>query len=157
MKNIALITTCCFLMLISACKNKCSKIENLNSGLQNSEFRWGKCYLNANASTAGMIIKTPVEFSKYKADSLKFCDSTSVPSVDFNTSSLLGINAKGDGCNVGFERNLVKDTAAKKYIYTVNVMQCGDCGSRFLDPNWILTEKIATGYTVEFKIKYTDK
>lgn len=157
MKNFTLISVLSLLLLIGACKNKCSKIENLNTGLSNTEYRWGKCYLNANASTAGMIIQTPAEFSKYKSDSLKFCDTLSVPSIDFNTSSLLGINAAGDGCNVGFERNLEKDTVAKKYIYTVNVMQCGDCGSRFLDPNWIKTEKIAAGYTVEFRIKYTDK
>lgn len=157
MKNSLLIATCCLLMLVSSCKNKCSKIDNINSGLQNSEYRWGKCYLNANAPRVGMVISTPAQFSKYKADSLKFCDSASAPLVDFNTSCLMGINTLGDGCNVGFERNLYKDTAAKKYIYTITVMKCGDCGSRFIDPNWIKTEKIANGYTTEFRVKYTNK
>ncbi|MDR1737671.1 MAG: hypothetical protein LBR66_02470 [Candidatus Symbiothrix sp.] len=45
------------------------------------------------------------------------------------------------------------DDVLKQYIYTINVVQCGNCESRDASMNWVLVPKIPDDYTVRFVVE----
>lgn len=75
-------------------------------------------------------------------------------SIDFSKYSVLCMGAQGVGCNIRYLRDVSVDKEAKKYIYTVTMLECGNY-LVFLDPsdNIVIIPKIEEGYTVEIQLK----
>ena len=75
-------------------------------------------------------------------------------SIDFSKYSVLCMGAQGGGCNIRYLRDVSVDKEAKKYIYTVTMLECGNY-LVFLDPsdNIVIIPKIEDGYTVEILLK----
>jgi hypothetical protein len=78
------------------------------------------------------------------------CTSTSLPSIDFTTYSLLGYYKCGSGCETNFNRKLYLDEENKKYIYDVEVESVGGCEPWVCRMNWVLVPALPDGYFVEF-------
>ncbi len=141
-------------LLTESCKPKCGDAnEETKAGLVTEVYSFGPCNYNAYASGAGTVINSAAELSRYKQDSLKFCDTTAIPAIDFSRNTLLGITVSSNACNVGYHREVSKDTATKKFLYTVKVNGCGDCRTKFRSANWVLTDKLPAGYTVNFRVE----
>lgn len=47
-------------------------------------------------------------------------------SIDFSKYSVLCMGAQGGGCNIRYLRDVSVDKEAKKYIYTVTMLECGN-------------------------------
>jgi len=77
------------------------------------------------------------------------------PEVDFGRYSVLGAQATGTGCAVTFEKHVYRDEQSKKIIYTVTVIEEGNCEMTSLDRNLILVSRIPPEYKAEFLIQTT--
>jgi hypothetical protein len=69
--------------------------------------------------------------------------------IDFSRYSLLGLNTFVS-CNYKIVRNVVIDEAKKKYVYTIEINECGKCSEQSYIQHWVLIPKIKAGYAVEF-------
>lgn len=75
-----------------------------------------------------------------------------LPLIDFNSSSLLGLYASGQ-CEIKFIREVSHNEREKKYHYKVVVISCGTCKSEGYSYNWVTVPKIPEGWMVTFEIK----
>ena len=80
-------------------------------------------------------------------------DSTcSLPNIDFNTESLLGLYTDG-GCEVKFIRKVTRMDNENKYHYKVTVKDCGNCKKLGYSYNWVTVPKLPSAWTVTFETK----
>ena len=75
-------------------------------------------------------------------------------SIDFSKYSVLCMGSQGGGCDIRYMRDVSVDKEAKKYTYTVTMLECGGY-KVFLNPsdNIVIIPKIEDGYTVEIQLK----
>ena len=86
---------------------------------------------------------------------VSYDDGQTFEPIDFTIYTVLGKRASSGGCKVRFVRDVKKNDISKKYIYTITVLQCGNCFSQDEIMNWVLVPKIPEDYTVEFVVKKT--
>ena len=72
--------------------------------------------------------------------------------IDFKKHSLLGFWAVGK-CEADFIREVEKNEAEKKYIYSIKVKECGWCMAARIDPNVVLIPRIEDDYSIVFEYK----
>ncbi|PBQ32391.1 hypothetical protein CNR22_11625 [Sphingobacteriaceae bacterium] len=79
-------------------------------------------------------------------------DSTCVlPSIDFSSSTLLGLYASG-GCEVKFIRQVERKDGGKIH-YSIKVKECGFCKVLGFSYNWVTVPKIENAEDVSFEVK----
>ena len=142
MKSTLLIISLCIIGLFT---NSCSK-DDVNEGLIISSININS--ISCSPSGTQFIITND---SLYKN---AFGNSTtcSLPAIDFNTYTLLGVYAKG-GCNANFTRNVVRLDAEMRYHYKVTVKDHGMCKVLTYNYNWVTVPKLPNGWTVTFEVK----
>jgi hypothetical protein len=69
--------------------------------------------------------------------------------INFNNYTLLGKTIFAT-CKFKLSRNVEKNELQKKYIYTIELFQCGNCVEQNKKDNWVLVPKIPSGYDVDF-------
>ena len=84
---------------------------------------------------------------------VSFDNGISYEPVDFNKYSILGYPIKGHSPQ-SYERNVKKDEANHKYIYTINAITCDYYLDLLTSSNFVLIPKIEEGNTVEFVVNY---
>ncbi len=131
-------------------------------GIIDSTYNLGMCYQYMEDTT--YTISDIIDFQNLRGrmDSLFLskntgCDTIILISPDFNKETLLGCFAEGSGCDASFHRTVFKDEAQKKYTYTIEIEDCGNCNYRIPSMNWVLVPKIPDSYTVEFKVLHKPK
>lgn len=72
--------------------------------------------------------------------------------IDFTKYSLLGVNTFTT-CNFKIIKNVSVDDAAKKYTYSIEINECGNCTEQTYNQNWVVIPKIKSGYSVDFIIE----
>jgi hypothetical protein len=143
------------LLFTSACEQPCSGLEDRNRGAIIGSYDFGTCFFYANSLQGEQLIRNAAEFSNFKQNFLKNCpDSGRLPAVDFSRHMLIGLNSQTTACNVAYDREIALDTAAKVYKYTVVVQRCGECGTKFREPNWVLGPQLPAGYRFEAVVRY---
>ena len=73
-----------------------------------------------------------------------------LPTIDFNNYSLLGLFADGQ-CEVKFIREVTRQEQEEKYHYKVIVKSCGFCKRNGYSFNWVTVPKIPNNWTVTFE------
>ena len=81
-----------------------------------------------------------------------YCDSSSLPDIDFSQNTLLGQYATG-GCEVKFIREVTNNSADNEYFYEITVRDCGACERLRYSMNWVIVPKLPENYNVRFNIK----
>lgn len=102
-----------------------------------------------------VVITSQEEYEKlleYVSDS-PTCEDFVLPSLDFSEYTLLGTHAYGVGCSITFEKHVYKDTENKIIIYSVIVVEEGNCEMIGMSMNWIAIPKVPSEYTVVFEVK----
>ena len=69
--------------------------------------------------------------------------------INFNNFTLLGKTIVAS-CKYKIIRNVEINITENKYIYTIELHQCGNCIEENKIDNWILVPKIPSGYDVDF-------
>ena len=153
-----IITTILFFVTISCdndmykgCKNMPEQIIGTGEIINNAAVWYSNLDFTTFNSKEGLIITS---------DSLNIFDllvsfdnRTTYNPIDFSKYTVLGQSTSGS-CRVVFDRNVIKNTELKKYIYKINVIYCGTCEKLALDMNWVLIPKLEDDFTVEFLVNY---
>lgn len=136
-----LFTILIFTALFSACSKspKCWG-DNKNKGIINSSIR-----IDCAPDGEQFIISDDSTYVNL------FPSSCNLPTIDFNTNSLLGLYAEG-GCELKFIREVSQLDNEKKYHYKVTVKSCGFCKKLAYSYNWVTVPKLPSGWTVTFEI-----
>lgn len=79
-----------------------------------------------------------------------FNQGCQIPSIDFNTQTLLGFYATG-GCEIKFIREVKKN--GNTYTYSIKVNECGTCKKLVYSYNWVIVPKIAASDQVTYQLK----
>ena len=69
--------------------------------------------------------------------------------IDFSKFTLLGKTIWGK-CKFKVKRNLEINLEQQQYIFTIELIECGNCIEENKIDNWVLVPKIPSGYSVEF-------
>lgn len=124
--------------------------DNENKGIIVQSVILGSCL-------ADLDEKTFVIDSQNVLDSLYFITeqnghTCSKPTVDFSENTILAQYASGQ-CEIKIIREVNSDELNKRYVYTVEVKECGTCKSEIFALNGVLTPKLPEGWTVMFVLK----
>ena len=81
------------------------------------------------------------------------CKNISLPVIDFNSRTLLGLYDVGSCAVTGFEKTVTQDTTNKTFIYSTKpktgfFTECRSGGHQ--DMNWITVSKIPSDYSITF-------
>ena len=98
------------------------------------------------------VITNDSTFEQVFTNSITGQLNCTLPPIDFNTSSLLGLYAAGQ-CEIKFIREVKRHESEKKYHYKVEVISCGTCKSEGYSYNWVTVPKIPEGWMVTFEVK----
>ena len=150
MRNVCLIFI--IILSINACnKDDCGKLNSSNSGIIISSFTPSNECARLDEYNETYIIRTQQEY-----DSLKIinrnedtCTVLKLNPVDFEKYSLLGFEGCGN-CQVAFRRKVTENASLKKYIFSLKVLECGDCKKLSCAWNWVLVPKLPDNWTVDF-------
>ncbi len=158
-KNIVFILSSAFLlaalMLIGSCVDDCNDLADTSTGIIEQDLIFGTCFTDIGALEREYVIRDEAAFQALEilpVNSPDCVGSTALPEIDFNTYTLLGLYADGT-CAVTFDRYVIRDDAAMKYIYTIGVTDCGNCDALIFGMNWVLVPKLPENYSVEFVVE----
>ena len=137
-----------------SCVDDCEDNFDITGGIITSELELGTCFSDIGALDPEYVINDSTAFQLLGILPVNSpeCMGMTLPTIDFNTQTLLGLYADGT-CNVGFDRIVLRDEDLKKYIYTVGINACGTCESLRFSMNWVLVPKLPADYTVEFIVE----
>jgi hypothetical protein len=137
--------------LIACNNNDCDLPDDLNSGIIVSSFEVTNECVRLDEYKDTYIIRTLQEYDsiKIKESYVDTCTVFKLNSVDFEKHTLLGFQVCGT-CQVSYDRKVSEDIKNKKYIYSININECGDCKKLNCSMNWVLVPKLPDDWTVEF-------
>lgn len=147
------------ILFISSCKkDPFCNAKDSNSGIIISNYSFKCIAYDLGPKGEQVVIDSDSSFKAFIDKDLEHaksynCDINNFLKIDFSQHTLLGLDASGGGCDIGFERNVTKDDANKLYKYTVKVNKCGGCKQEAISMNWVLVPKLPQDYKVEFEVK----
>jgi hypothetical protein len=84
---------------------------------------------------------------------VSFDDGATFDNIDFSKYTILGYPILGGG-RTSYNKNVTKDVTNKKYIYTIDALECTYYRVASIATNCVLIPKIEDDYTVEFVVNY---
>ena len=144
-----------FLSLILLLLTNCHKSPNCwgdkenNYGIIDRSFKpCNNCNILANPDSSFVInsLNEYLQLSSLAHSNLAICEFNE---INFNNYTLLG-KTIFTTCKFKINRNVEINISKNKYIYTIELFQCGNCIEENKIDNWILVPKIPSGYDVDF-------
>ncbi|PLX21455.1 MAG: hypothetical protein C0599_07925 [Salinivirgaceae bacterium] len=71
-------------------------------------------------------------------------DNPSRPPIDFDQYYLVGAKTLAKGCIVTYSRDINYLSSSNSLQYKIDVHQCGDCGDKRYNMNWVLIQNTET-------------
>ncbi|MGV3559019.1 hypothetical protein [Larkinella arboricola] len=94
----------------------------------------------------GIRISTSEDYQRLFAN----CCNGHLGAVNFNESDVLGLSTVNRGCSSSYQRNVRRDDANKRIVYTVTELYCKQCSPTDGQGNFVIIPKVPGGYTVEY-------
>ena len=156
-----------FLIILQGCKKENATIsiitlESMNtshSEVLNAVFldNFWNCFPSSNfSSNTEFVFQTQASLEQFQQSTsltASFCDSTSIPGINFDNYDLIGILTYGI-CRLSAERQVLADRSTRHYIYNIIIHtdQLHTCKMLVSTMNWALVPKMPAGYTVQFNV-----
>jgi len=128
---------------------KCWGKKVSSSGIIETEFN--PC-LNCNILTnpdSTYVINSDLEYQSLSLLAHSNQTVCQFENINFNNYTLLGKSVWAS-CKYKLKRNVTEDKPNNKYIYTIELKECGNCSDLTKIDNWVLVPKIPIGYAVDF-------
>jgi hypothetical protein len=145
--RLIVITAFCLILISSCSKNPTCSGGDENLGIIERSIIIPCPNLNGQQN---FIIDNDSVYNRTFKDSLTGQIPCTLPVIDFNLSTLLGLYADGQ-CEAKFIREVNQINNENKYIYRVIVKQCGACKKLISSYNWVTVPKLPHGWTVVFE------
>lgn len=156
--NFFLLVFFAFVVMQTACESE-SDCQNQDTieGIIDTVYDLGICFQYMHDTS--YVIDDIIQFKqlKNKIDSLFLaddngCDTAELIVPNFEAQTLLAFFSEIKGCDAAYNRAVVKDEIQHKYIYSIEIVSCGNCNYLIPSMNWVLVPKLPEDYTVEYKI-----
>ncbi|MFH1297041.1 MAG: hypothetical protein ABIJ04_07190 [Bacteroidota bacterium] len=146
--SLLFVITLLYLGLASNCSKdpKCSG-EDKNLGIINSSILIA---CEPRISKQSFIIDNDSIFQQTFSDPLTGQLQCALPTIDFNSFTVLGLYADGQ-CEVKFIREVIQLQNENQYYYKVIVKECGACKKLDCSYNWVAVPKLPNGWSVIFE------
>lgn len=140
--------------LIVGVLTSCSKSpkcwgDNKNAGIIENSIRID---CQPASEQQQFIITNDSIFKQLFTDSLSGQLKCTLPVIDFNNSSLLGLFTTGQ-CELKYIREVTRNDSDTKYHYKVVVKSCGICKKEGYSYNWVTVPKVQSGWNVTFEVE----
>ncbi|GAB3331715.1 hypothetical protein GCM10027299_37620 [Larkinella ripae] len=96
--------------------------------------------------TRGLLITTSEQYQRVFAN----CCNGTLGAVNFNENDVIGLSTVNQGCSSSYQRDVKRDDAAKRIVYTVTERYCRKCSPVDGQGNFVVIPKVPGGYTVEY-------
>ena len=155
---IILLITAILTIAITGCRRyeycQCDKKlpPSTSSGLIISNAKLKIADPKTNDYFSGVIINEESANENYTYQ-VSFDDGATYNNVDFSKYTILGYPIMGGG-HISFGKDVTKDVANKKYIYTIDAVECRYYKVACIATNCVLIPKIEEDYTVDFVVNY---
>ncbi|MCP4440239.1 MAG: hypothetical protein GY810_14945 [Aureispira sp.] len=104
----------------------------------------GKCF--SERPDHAFLVRNTKEYGELKTllatEKYPDCEQATLPTIDFEKHTLLGVFASGSGCAVGYDQLFYKHKGLVKYTYQVSVNMTGECNMYSSSMNWVLVPKM---------------
>lgn len=98
----------------------------------------------------GLVIRDSASYNALlEVDTFDYC--APLPSINFDSLSVLLLTKGAGGCQVGFIRNVYRNDVAKTVTYVVEANGCGYCDMYGQSHNFVSVARIPADYTVIFQ------
>ncbi|MFD1141423.1 hypothetical protein ACFQ4C_09895 [Larkinella insperata] len=148
MKNLLLLLLLPFLSLSCQDEPTCEKTDDEATGIIISVLsnRVANDPVAGDLGREGIRISTPEDYQRLFVG----CCNGHLGAVNFNESDVLGLSTVNRGCSSSYQRNVRRDDATKRIIYTVTELYCKKCSPVDGQGNFVIIPKVPEGYTVEY-------
>lgn len=123
--------------------------NNKNKGIIESSIQID---CDPNTEQENFIINNDSTFQQTFRNITTGQSNCTLPSIDFNTYTLLGLYATG-GCEVKYIREVSRNDSEKNYHYKITVKSCGTCKKEVYSHNWVTAPKLPESWDVTFEIE----
>ena len=114
-----------------------------------------RCFTPRGGEGEEFIINTQEELQVLEErKNTPFCDGIELPSIDFDTKTLLGRTTMSCGCSSTSSRGIYIDDKEKEIIYSIVITSEGSCELAGNNGNWVLIGKVPIDYKIRFEVKY---
>ena len=151
-KSIIILFTVLFILAIFSCNKspKCWGKTESTEGLIESDFNpCLNCNILVNPDES-YVINSDAEYQELSLLAHSNQTVCQFENINFNNYTLLGKSIWAS-CKYKIKRNVIEDEDNNKYIYTIELKECGNCSDLTKIDNWVLVPKIPIGYSVEFQ------
>ena len=151
-KSIIILFTILFISAIFSCNKspKCWGKKESTEGLIESDFNpCLNCNILVNPDES-YVINSDAEYQELSLLAHSNQTVCQFENINFNNYTLLGKSVWAS-CKYKIKRNVTEDKDNNKYIYTIELKECGNCSDLTKIDNWVLVPKIPIGYSVEFQ------
>jgi hypothetical protein len=144
-----LLFTTILIIIISISCSKSPKCwgENKNKGIIENSISIG---CEPATEQQEFLITNDSTFAQVFTNSLTGQLNCSLPVIDFDNSSILGLFTTGS-CEVKYIREVSRNENEKIYHYKVIVKSCGTCKKEGYSFNWVTVPKIPIDWNVTFE------
>jgi hypothetical protein len=81
------------------------------------------------------------------------CTEEELPAIDFDRHTLLGLTTGATGCDRYYWRSVYAQPGRQRYLYTVEITECGGCEPWVVRTHWVVVPKVPDEYDVKFLIR----
>ncbi len=133
-----------YLIILTSC-NKCPVVPA--NSLNYEEVKLGVC-LSSKLSKEEYIIENENQYNDLKV--LEKC-SNQLPLIDFTKKTLIAKYTSGQ-CKVTIKKSFQFYKPTNTYTYFLSVCEKGNCKSLSSNMNWIIVDKLVSGYKLNYQI-----
>lgn len=146
MKNILYLLV--FTLLACQDEPSCEKTDDESTGLITRVLSYQVAYdqQTGDLGANGIRISTNDDYQRVFAH----CCAGKLEHVDFTQSDILGQSTVNQGCSSSYWRDVQRDDAARRLVYTVTERFCKKCSPVEGQGNFVVVPKIPEGYTVTY-------
>jgi hypothetical protein len=152
MKKIILFHLLAFISLSGCNKSPLCQVKSGNEGIIIDIYTKHEDCIYSKKNE--FLIRNDSELASilYVEKTFPICDSVSLPKIDFNQYSLIGLRAGTNGGG-SFLRTATRNDAEKKIYYEVYPNTCSFDEVGRSSYNMVLIPKVPDNYTIEYKIR----
>jgi hypothetical protein len=132
-------------IIFTSC-NKCPILPD--NSLIYEDAQLGVC-LSSKLSKEEYVIENDIQYNELKI--VEKC-SVTLPPIDFTKKTLIGKYTSGQ-CKVTIKKSFQFDNPTNTYTYYISVCEKGNCKSLSSNMNWIIVDKLVSGFKLKYKIE----
>ncbi len=139
----------------------CNKDDDKRTPLTSTFFELDDCFSTMSLNGAEVVITDEQSYQEFQ-DTIRrhffeYCDTVSLPDIDFTKSIFMGKYTQTGGCSVEYNRAVYYNVNSNSYDYEITVTQVGTCEMLIVSFNCAIVPKQSDSENVSFSVSHSYK